>query len=137
MKFRVKRVYDPPAKSDGRRVLVDRVWPRGLSKEAAKADEWLKDVAPSTALRKWFGHDPEKWIEFKRRYFRELVSQRDAVNALRALAKERTVTLLFGARDERHNNAVALMSYLKRGAAARTATPRRVSPKARARESGS
>lgn len=113
MGIEIKRVYDPPAKSDGRRVLVDRVWPRGLSKAGARIDEWLKDVAPSTVLRQWFGHDPDKWKEFERRYFRELDANPAAVAQLRALARGRRVTLLFGARDILHNNAVALRSYLE------------------------
>lgn len=110
----VKRVYDPPAKADGCRVLVDRIWPRGLTREAAKVDEWLKDVAPSTALRKWFGHDPDKWKEFLRRYSRELDANPAAVARLRALARGRRVTLLFAARDSERNNAVALKTYLGR-----------------------
>lgn len=114
MPLQIKRVYDPPAKSDGHRVLVDRIWPRGLGKDAARVDEWLKDVAPSTALRKWFGHDPEKWKEFMRRYFRELDANPAAVAQLRVLALGRRVTLLFAAKDVEHNNAVALKAYLGR-----------------------
>jgi uncharacterized protein YeaO (DUF488 family) len=114
MALLIKRVYDPPSKSDGYRVLVDRIWPRGLSKEAAKVDEWLKDIAPSTALRQWFGHDPGKWPEFVRRYFRELNASPAATARLRTLARGRRVTLLFGTKDVRHNNAVALREYLGR-----------------------
>lgn len=115
MPLRIKRVYDPPATDDGYRVLVDRIWPRGLSKDVAQIDEWLKDVAPSTALRKWFGHDPEKWKEFLRRYFRELDAKPVAVTRLRTLARGQRVTLLFAAQDIDHNNAVALKAYLGRG----------------------
>ncbi|OGI46512.1 MAG: hypothetical protein A2151_03680 [Candidatus Muproteobacteria bacterium RBG_16_65_34] len=112
MKLKVKRVYDPPAKTDGLRVLVDRLWPRGLSKDKAKIDHWLKDIAPSDGLRKWFAHDPDKWKEFKRRYFTELDKGPERVSELRALARKGTVTLLFGAKDAQHNNAVALAEYL-------------------------
>jgi uncharacterized protein YeaO (DUF488 family) len=114
MKILLKRVYAAPAKSDGCRVLVDRLWPRGLSKQSAKVDYWIKDVAPSASLRRWFAHDPARWAEFKRRYFRELKQHASAVNQIRALTKRGTVTLLFGARDEKHNNAVALKQYLGR-----------------------
>ena len=114
MKISLKRVYDAPNKSDGCRVLVDRLWPRGLNKQSAKVDYWIQDVAPSAPLRKWFAHDPEKWTEFKKRYFRELKDSADEVKRIRALAKQGTVTLLFGARDEKHNNAVALKIYLAR-----------------------
>lgn len=112
MKLKVKRVYDPSAKTDGLRVLVDRLWPRGLSKDAARIDEWLKDIAPSNALRQWFGHDPERWREFKARYFRELDARPEAVEKLATYAKQKRVTLLFGAKDAQHNNAVALAEYL-------------------------
>jgi uncharacterized protein YeaO (DUF488 family) len=108
----VKRVYAAAGKDDGARVLVDRVWPRGVSKAKAKADGWLKEVAPSTKLRKWFGHDPAKWTEFKKRYFAELKEAKEAVGELRALAKRGKVTLLFGAKDEEHNQAVALREFL-------------------------
>jgi uncharacterized protein YeaO (DUF488 family) len=112
--FRVKRVYEPATKEDGWRVLVDRLWPRGLTKEAAHADTWLKDAAPSHALRKWFGHDPRKWGEFQARYRAELKKKKDALGALRRMEKEHgVVTLLFGARDEAHNQAVALEKMLK------------------------
>ncbi len=114
MKIRLKRVYAAPAKQDGCRVLVDRLWPRGLSRKSARVDHWVRDVAPSTALRKWFAHDPARWMEFKKRYFRELKNNADDVKQIRALAKQGTVTLLFAARDELHNNAVALKQYLGR-----------------------
>jgi uncharacterized protein YeaO (DUF488 family) len=110
----VKRAYDPPADSDGTRVLVDRVWPRGKSRETLKLDRWLKDVAPSTDLRKWFGHDPGKWDAFRDRYFRELDAQDEPVASLRKMAKEGDLTLVFGAKDAQHNNAVALKEYLER-----------------------
>ena len=106
--IKVKRVYEPPSKADGFRVLVDRLWPRGLTKECAAVDLWLKDIAPSTELRKWFGHDPTKWKQFQARYRTELRENRGAVKLLREKSKDRTVTLLFGARDEEHNEALVL-----------------------------
>ena len=112
--IRVKRAYDAPARGDGTRILIDRVWPRGLTKQDVAVDEWLKDVAPSAALRRWFGHDPAKWQEFRRRYAAELAEQPDAVAHLRGLARRGTVTLVFGARDAEHNNAAALKAYLER-----------------------
>jgi len=114
MKIAVKRVYDPPAKTDGRRVLVDRIWPRGLSKDKAAVDCWLKDIAPSTALRKWFGHDPARWPEFRRRYFKELGDRPDTVAELKMLVRKGKVTLLFGAKEAQYNNAMALKTYLDR-----------------------
>ena len=113
MGIRLKRVYDKPTKADGRRVLVDRIWPRGLSKEKAEIDVWLKEIAPSTPLRKWFGHDPARWKEFKKRYAAELRGRRDQVEKLARLASKRTTTLLFGAKDAEHNNAVALKEYIE------------------------
>ena len=112
---RIRRVYDEHKKSDGARVLVDRIWPRGLSKERAGLDQWLKEIAPSTGLRKWFGHDPEKWAEFKRKYFTELDTKEDLVHWLWDKSKEGHVTLLYGAKDEKNNNAAALKEYLERG----------------------
>ena len=109
----VKRVYEPVAESDGQRVLVDRLWPRGLSKEKAHLDLWLKDIAPSDELRHWFGHDPERWAEFQKRYRAELGGKADALAELRALMAKGKVTLLFAAHDEEHNNAVALTAYLR------------------------
>jgi uncharacterized protein YeaO (DUF488 family) len=106
----VKRVYEPPEASDGTRVLVDRIWPRGLTKERASVD--VKDVAPSAGLRTWFGHDPNRWREFHKRYFEELGANRAAVDHLRDLVSAGKVTLLFGARDNDRNNAVALADYL-------------------------
>ncbi|HWI15703.1 MAG TPA: DUF488 domain-containing protein [Burkholderiales bacterium] len=111
---RVKRAYAPASVNDGLRVLVDRVWPRGITREKLKADLWVKEIAPSTALRKWFGHDPEKWPEFKKRYFRELDGRAEAVEGLRKAGAKHSMTLLFAARDEEHNNAVALAEYLRK-----------------------
>jgi uncharacterized protein YeaO (DUF488 family) len=112
----IKRVYEHPAPADGCRVLVDRLWPRGISKDRAAVDEWLRDVAPSAPLRRWFGHEPARWAEFKRRYFRELAAASTAVAIarLRTLVARRRVTLLFAAQDEVHNNAAALREYLAR-----------------------
>lgn len=109
---RVKRVYEEPDPDDGFRVLVDRIWPRGLRKEDAAVDLWLKDVAPSTALRQWFGHDPKKWAEFKRRYHAELAQDRAALEPLESAMRKGKVTLLYGAHDTEHNNAVALAAFL-------------------------
>jgi len=109
----VKRVYEPPAKADGQRVLVDRIWPRGVSKKDAELTLWLKEIAPSDALRKWFGHEPERWAEFQKRYRAELDANSEAVAQLRGLLREGKVTLLYGAHDEAHNNALALAGYLR------------------------
>lgn len=114
MPVRIKRVYAEPGSADGERILVDRLWPRGLSKRAAKVDLWLKDVAPSTELRKWFGHTPERWPEFKRRYIEELKASGSAFVALRELTHSRTATLLYGAKDEEHNEAVVLLEELQK-----------------------
>ena len=115
--LRLKRVYLPPEKSDGQRVLVERLWPRGLKKEAAAVDLWLKDVAPSHELRKWFGHAPERWPGFKERYREELKSpeRRAALDALRKLAAKQTVTLVFAARDADMSAAVVILKELGRG----------------------
>lgn len=107
MNFAIKRVYEQPAAADGRRVLVDRVWPRGIKKADANLALWLKDVAPSTGLRKWFGHDPAKWDEFQRRYRAELDGS-PALDELKKLAAQGRLTLVYAARDEQHNNAVVL-----------------------------
>lgn len=112
--IRIKRVYDPPDPSDGLRVLVDRLWPRGLAKEKARIDEWRKDLAPGDALRKWFGHDPRRWEEFERRYREELQGKMEGVKGLAEQARRGTTTLLYGARDEEHNNAVVLKDVLER-----------------------
>jgi uncharacterized protein YeaO (DUF488 family) len=108
--IRVKRVYDPPARGDGMRVLVDRLWPRGLKKEDAAIDLWLREAAPSAELRRWFGHDPARWVEFRRRYTAELEQNRAALKPL--VEARRPVTLLFAARDLQHNNAIALAEWL-------------------------
>jgi uncharacterized protein YeaO (DUF488 family) len=114
MPIDLRRAYDPPAKSDGRRILVDRVWPRGIAKDDLRIDAWLKDLAPSTKLRKWFGHDPTKWDEFKKRYARELAQRPEALEELLERARAGHVTLVFGAKDIEHNNAVALREILER-----------------------
>ncbi len=111
---RIRRVYEEASTGDGLRILVDRLWPRGLSKEAARVDRWMKEVAPSTQLRKWFNHDPDRWPEFQKRYARELDESADLVSELVALARQGEVTLVFGAKDEQHNQAVALASYIRR-----------------------
>lgn len=110
--FSIKRVYLPAATGDGRRVLVDRLWPRGLRKSEAAVDDWLKDVAPSTDLRKWFHHDPSQWDAFRQRYRAELATN-PAVAQLLALAADQPVTLLFAARDEERNHALVLVDYLR------------------------
>jgi len=112
-RLRIKRVYETPSSSDGVRVLVDRLWPRGLSKEQAQIDLWLKDIAPSDALRKWYGHDIKRWDEFRHRYFDELASRDTPVTALRELIMVNTVTILYSARSVTHNNAVALAELLE------------------------
>jgi len=112
--FRVKRIYEAASPSDGYRVLVDRLWPRGVSREAARIDEWQKEVAPSTELRRWFAHEPERWDEFRRRYAAELEDKGELLDGLRARARRGTVTLLYGARDEEHNQAVALLELLEK-----------------------
>ena len=113
--LQVRRIYDEASPKDGVRVLVDRVWPRGVSKREAMIDHWMIDIAPSTELRKWFNHDSERWSEFKRRYFRELKKERsELVEELTRLAKMKTVTLLYSAKDRDHNQAQALREYLLR-----------------------
>ena len=114
--LQVKRVYDPPSNDDGIRVLGDRLWPRGLTKATAAVDLWLKDIAPSVTLRRWFNHDPSpsRWSEFTQRYYEELDNKTASIAALAGAVRHGKVTLLFGARDPDHNNAVALFSYLNR-----------------------
>jgi len=107
-------VYKQPDKKDGEGILVDRLWPRGLSKEKAHVDLWLKEIAPSTELRKWFGHDPEKWRSFRRRYETEIRHNADLIKLLKQKVKEGTVTLVYGARDEKHNEALVLKQFLER-----------------------
>jgi uncharacterized protein YeaO (DUF488 family) len=114
MPVRIKRVYDEPGRSDGYRILVDRLWPRGLSKEKASVDEWLRDIAPSDELRKWFSHDRERWEEFRTRYWRELETKGALVEAIRARARKGVVTLLYSTRETVANNAAALKEFLER-----------------------
>lgn len=109
----VKRIYDKPAPDDGLRVLVDRLWPRGVSRRRAALDEWMAELAPSTALREWFGHEPSRWVEFQRRYRAELRSRGEAIVALRRLATAKRVTLLYAARDPLHNNAEVLKKLIE------------------------
>jgi uncharacterized protein YeaO (DUF488 family) len=111
--IRVKRIYDPPQLEDGARVLVDRLWPRGARKEAAKLTLWLKDIAPTAELRRWFGHDPARFAEFSRRYRAELAANNDAVSRMDDLMKAGPVTLLYSAHDAEHNQAIVLADYLK------------------------
>ena len=111
--IKTKRIYEEPSPDDGVRILVDRLWPRGIRRAEAQVDRWLKDIGPSTALRKWFGHDPARWDEFKRRYFEELDQKGAVVKELRTTAAGQTITLLFGATDTRCNNAVCLREYLE------------------------
>jgi len=110
----VKRVYDTAESKNGAQYLVDRIWPRGMKKEALRLTDWLKDLAPSDDLRRWFGHDPAKWDEFQRRYFAELDRNRKAWQPLLEAARRGNITLLYGARDMEHNNAVALKAYLEK-----------------------
>jgi uncharacterized protein YeaO (DUF488 family) len=116
MSIKVKRVYAAPSRSDGIRILVDRVWPRGMTKVRARLDEWLRQIAPSDALRKWFNHEPERWEGFEMKYWKELEqsSKAELVDHLRNLSLRRTVTLLYGAHDEEHNQAVALSEFLRK-----------------------
>jgi len=125
--IKTKRVYDPVSPRDGARFLVDALWPRGVKKEKLEADEWLKSVAPSKELRQWFGHEPVKWKEFQRRYFAELGNKPESWQSLLDASHNRDVTLLFGARDTEHNNAIALKLFLEKKSRAKTAKPK-VSP---------
>jgi uncharacterized protein YeaO (DUF488 family) len=113
--IKIKRVYAPPSKEDGYRILIDRLWPRGLTKEKAKIDLWLKEIAPSNELRKWFSHDPAKWEEFRRRYRKELTSKQELLRKIVQLEKEKgIVTMLYSAKETTHNNAIALRDFLKK-----------------------
>ncbi len=114
MNVTVKRIYDTPKHSDGYRVLVDRLWPRGMKKDDAQLDEWTRDLAPSDALRKWFGHDPDRWNEFRKRYSRELGGKKEEIIAMVRRSQNRTVTLLFAAKDLQRNNAVVLKEYIEK-----------------------
>ncbi len=110
----IKRAYEEAAKEDGERILVERLWPRGVSKEKAVIDLWMKEIAPTTELRKWFGHIPERWEEFEKRYWKELEGNKEAVDALRKLMKEKKkVTFIYAAHDEEHNGALALKTFLE------------------------
>jgi uncharacterized protein YeaO (DUF488 family) len=115
MDVRLKRAYEPPARSDGYRVLIDRLWPRGVSKHEARLDEWARELAPSSELRRWFGHDPAKFDEFRRRYREELARQEEKLGELRRRARGGRLTLVYGARDSEHNDAVVLAELLRRG----------------------
>lgn len=110
--IRIKRVYDPPERGDGRRILIDRLWPRGLKKEELKLDEWLKEIAPSNELRKWFSHDPRKYKEFKKKYAKELEGKSEILAKIKTEAKKGPLTILFSAKDAEHNNATALKELL-------------------------
>ncbi|HJQ49450.1 MAG TPA: DUF488 family protein [Gaiellaceae bacterium] len=115
MDVRLKRAYEQPARSDGYRVLIDRLWPRGVSKHEARLDEWARELAPSSELRRWFGHDRAKFDEFRRRYREELAAQEGKLQELRRRAREGTLTLVYGARDSEHNDAVVLAELLRKG----------------------
>jgi uncharacterized protein YeaO (DUF488 family) len=115
MNIKIKRVYEQPHKDDGVRILVDRLWPRGLTKKKAMVDLWMKEIAPSTELRTWFGHDPDKWQGFRGRYETEIRHKNDLVKVLRQKAREGMITLLYAARDEKHNEALVLKQFLDRG----------------------
>jgi uncharacterized protein YeaO (DUF488 family) len=112
--LRIKRVYEERSDTDGRRILVDRLWPRGISKERAGIDLWMKDIAPSDGLRRWFGHEPTRWEEFKTRYLGELAEKQDLIATLRKLDHEGTVTLVYAAKDVNHNNAVVLQEAIEK-----------------------
>lgn len=112
--IRIKRIYEDPSKEDGHRILIDRIWPRGVSKKDAKLDDWVKDIAPTSELRKWFGHDPKKFDEFAKKYRKELDDKPEELDEIRKKSKDQTVTLLYGAKDTEHNQAVVLLSVLKR-----------------------
>lgn len=112
--IKIKRIYEDPSKNDGYRILIDRVWPRGVSKENAKLDDWMKDIAPSNELRKWFDHDPDKFDEFAKRYLKELNYKKENLMEVRKKAKDQAVTLLYGAKDTEHNQGVVLLKVLKK-----------------------
>jgi uncharacterized protein YeaO (DUF488 family) len=114
VKIKIKRAYEQPDRDDGVRILVDRLWPRGLTKEKASVELWLKDIAPSTELRKWFAHDPDKWESFRRRYKTEISHNHDLIKVLKQKAREGTITLIYGARDQKHNEALVLKQFLER-----------------------
>jgi uncharacterized protein YeaO (DUF488 family) len=111
--IQLKRAYDKPSSGDGYRILIDRIWPRGISKDELKIDEWLKDIAPSTDLRKWFGHEPVKWDDFKKRYFKELKQKKELTKKITEKMKNHNITFIYSAKDREHNNAVALKEYIE------------------------
>src|SRR5438094_10085081 len=119
MAVQLKRAYEQAEPSDGHRVLVDRIWPRGVTREQARLDEWARELAPSSELRRWFGHDPARFAEFRRRYLDELKAQQEKLRELRRRAREETLTLVYGARDTEHNDAVVLAELLRRGSRSR------------------
>jgi uncharacterized protein YeaO (DUF488 family) len=126
MTVRIRRAYEEPQPDDGHRVLVDRIWPRGVARDVLALDEWCRDCAPSNELRRWFGHDPQRWEEFRRRYREELAAHADDVERLRQLAREGQLTLVYGARDVEHNQAVVLQEVIEEGLrGARSRTRRR------------
>jgi len=130
--IKLKRAYEKPARDDGERILVERLWPRGLTKLQTKIDLWMKDVAPSAELRKWFGHDPDRWDEFRRRYQKELKSKDDLIKLLKRKAKVGTITLIYAARDKERNSALVLKRFLQRGVTGSTACRRRGQSRSRA-----
>ena len=111
--IKIKRIYEAPGTGDGFRVLVDRLWPRGLTKEKAKVDLWMRDISPSNELRKWYGHDPDKWAEFKKKYLGEIKEKKEEFDLLRKKAREGTVTFLFSSKEEKINNAAALKEFVE------------------------
>ena len=113
MEIQIKRAYEKPSKQDGKRILIDRLWPRGITKVDAKIDIWLKDIAPSSELRKWFGHDPKRWDEFKSRYLKEIKNNKEVLSELNKIVEIGKTTLIYSAKDEEHNNAVVLKDLLE------------------------
>jgi uncharacterized protein YeaO (DUF488 family) len=134
--IKLKRAYDPVSPTDGTRLLVERLWPRGLSKEKLKLDGWIREVAPTTELRKWFGHDPAKWPQFRVRYFRQLDSRAEAWRSIVSSARRGTVTLVYSSHDQEHNNAVALREYLQLKTSRRARPRRSTTPPRPSRASG-
>ncbi|GBF40134.1 DUF488 domain-containing protein [Leptospira johnsonii] len=114
MQIKIKRVYEAPSKEDGKRILVDRLWPRGISKESSKIDLWLKEVSPSNELRKWYGHDPDHWAEFKKRYWAELKSNPEGLGKLKTSLDEKVITFLYSSKNLEYNNAIALKEFLSK-----------------------
>jgi uncharacterized protein YeaO (DUF488 family) len=129
----LKRAYDPVSRTDGARFLVERLWPRGVAKADLRVDAWLKEAGPSTELRKWFSHDPDKWAQFRRRYFRELGSRPEAWHPIVSAARRGTVTLIYSSHDPQHNNAVALQDYVQTKSRRSTVAKRAVTARRRQR----